>query len=204
MRRRISPAVRTRARAAAAARSLPRAIAARRGSTRNSSPSSTSNSASTSRRPSASGSMLKNYLRFDFGKSYFRDTSVIELIKEKLPVSISLGVWMTLISYLDLDSARHRQGGARRLALRCLDFERHHRRLCDPELSLRDLSDRALLRRLLLADLSVARADVREFRPAFAPRQDRGLFLAHHFAGDGADAQRLRDGHLPHQEFLPR
>src|SRR5579863_6229 len=44
--------------------------------------------------------MLKNYLRFDFGKSYFRDTSVLELIKEKLPVSISLGLWMTLISYL--------------------------------------------------------------------------------------------------------
>jgi microcin C transport system permease protein len=44
--------------------------------------------------------MLKDYLRFDFGKSYFRDTSVIELIKEKLPVSISLGLWMTLISYL--------------------------------------------------------------------------------------------------------
>src|SRR6202050_1709808 len=44
--------------------------------------------------------MLWNYLRFDFGKSYFRDVSVIELIKEKLPVSILLGIWMTLLSYL--------------------------------------------------------------------------------------------------------
>jgi len=44
--------------------------------------------------------MLGNYLRFDFGKSYFRDVTVIQLIKEKLPVSISLGVWMTLLSYL--------------------------------------------------------------------------------------------------------
>ena len=44
--------------------------------------------------------MMKNYLMFDFGKSYFRDTSVIELIKEKLPVSISLGLWMTLFTYL--------------------------------------------------------------------------------------------------------
>ncbi len=44
--------------------------------------------------------MLGNYLRFDFGKSYFRDVTVIQLIKEKLPVSISLGIWMTLISYL--------------------------------------------------------------------------------------------------------
>src|ERR687892_593266 len=42
--------------------------------------------------------MLWNYIRFDFGKSYFRDVSVLQLIKEKLPVSISLGIWMTLIS----------------------------------------------------------------------------------------------------------
>src|ERR1700760_4619915 len=44
--------------------------------------------------------MVWNYARFDFGKSYFRDISVIDLIKEKLPVSISLGIWMTLLSYL--------------------------------------------------------------------------------------------------------
>src|SRR5690606_33860572 len=43
--------------------------------------------------------MLGDYARFDFGKSYFRDISVLELIKEKLPVSISLGLWMTLLSY---------------------------------------------------------------------------------------------------------
>jgi microcin C transport system permease protein len=45
------------------------------------------------------GTMLWNYLRFDFGESYFRDISVIDLIREKMPVSISLGLWMTLISY---------------------------------------------------------------------------------------------------------
>jgi microcin C transport system permease protein len=45
------------------------------------------------------GLMLWNFLRFDFGRSYFRDVSVIDLIKEKLPVSISLGLWMTLLSY---------------------------------------------------------------------------------------------------------
>ena len=44
--------------------------------------------------------MLWNYVRFDFGKSYFRDVSILHLIKEKLPVSISLGLWMTLLSYL--------------------------------------------------------------------------------------------------------
>jgi microcin C transport system permease protein len=44
--------------------------------------------------------MLWNYIRFDFGKSYFRDVSVLQLIKEKLPVSISLGVTLTLLTYL--------------------------------------------------------------------------------------------------------
>ncbi len=44
--------------------------------------------------------MMKNYLTFDFGKSYFRDIPVLDLIKEKLPVSISLGLWMTLLTYL--------------------------------------------------------------------------------------------------------
>ena len=44
--------------------------------------------------------MVWNYARFDFGKSYFRDINVVDLIKEKLPVSMSLGIWMTLLSYL--------------------------------------------------------------------------------------------------------
>jgi microcin C transport system permease protein len=44
--------------------------------------------------------MLRNYATFDFGESYFRDVSVLQLIREKLPVSISLGVWMLLVTYL--------------------------------------------------------------------------------------------------------
>jgi microcin C transport system permease protein len=44
--------------------------------------------------------MVWNYARFDFGKSYFRDVSVIQLIKEKLPVSISLGLWLTILTYI--------------------------------------------------------------------------------------------------------
>jgi microcin C transport system permease protein len=44
--------------------------------------------------------MVWNFARFDFGKSYFRDTTVVQLIKEKLPVSISLGLWLTLLTYL--------------------------------------------------------------------------------------------------------
>jgi microcin C transport system permease protein len=44
--------------------------------------------------------MLWNYITFDFGKSYFRDVRVVDLIAEKLPVSMSLGIWMTLLTYL--------------------------------------------------------------------------------------------------------
>ena len=46
------------------------------------------------------GMMLWNYVRFDFGDSYFRSVSVWDLILEKMPVSISLGLWITLLSYL--------------------------------------------------------------------------------------------------------
>ncbi|MEP4421932.1 MAG: microcin C ABC transporter permease YejB [Nitratireductor sp.] len=44
--------------------------------------------------------MLWDYARFDFGESFFRDISVLYLILEKMPVSVSLGLWITLISYL--------------------------------------------------------------------------------------------------------
>lgn len=44
--------------------------------------------------------MVANYARFDLGQSYYRDVSVIDLVLEKMPVSISLGLWSTLIIYL--------------------------------------------------------------------------------------------------------
>ena len=44
--------------------------------------------------------MMWDYVRFDFGESYFRSISVIDLVLEKMPVSISLGLWSTLIAYL--------------------------------------------------------------------------------------------------------
>ena len=43
--------------------------------------------------------MMWDYLRFDFGESFFRNTSVIDLIAQKMPVSISLGVWILIFSY---------------------------------------------------------------------------------------------------------
>ena len=45
-------------------------------------------------------SMMYDYITFDFGDSYFRSVSVIELILEKMPVSISLGLWTTLLAYM--------------------------------------------------------------------------------------------------------
>jgi microcin C transport system permease protein len=44
--------------------------------------------------------MMGNYLKFDFGTSYFRDETVVGLVLEKMPVSISLGIWTTLLVYL--------------------------------------------------------------------------------------------------------
>ena len=44
--------------------------------------------------------MLKNYVFFDFGESYFRNRRVVDLVLEKMPVSISLGLWTTLLTYL--------------------------------------------------------------------------------------------------------
>ena len=44
--------------------------------------------------------MMWDYVRFDFGDSYFRSISVVDLVIEKLPVSITLGLWTTLLAYV--------------------------------------------------------------------------------------------------------
>ena len=44
--------------------------------------------------------MMKSYAVFDFGESFFRDRKVVDLILDKMPVSISLGIWTTLLVYL--------------------------------------------------------------------------------------------------------
>jgi microcin C transport system permease protein len=44
--------------------------------------------------------MMTDYLSFDFGESFFKDRPVVDLVIEKLPVSISLGLWSTLLTYL--------------------------------------------------------------------------------------------------------
>lgn len=60
--------------------------------------------------------LVGNYLRFDFGDSYYRDVRVVDLILEKMPVSISLGLWTTLLAYLisiPLGVAKARRAGSR-------------------------------------------------------------------------------------------
>lgn len=44
--------------------------------------------------------MMGNYLQFDFGESYFQERRVVDLVLEKMPVSITIGLWTTLITYL--------------------------------------------------------------------------------------------------------
>ena len=44
--------------------------------------------------------MMGDYARFDFGESFFRDREVVDLVADKMPVSISLGLWTTLLVYL--------------------------------------------------------------------------------------------------------
>jgi microcin C transport system permease protein len=44
--------------------------------------------------------MMRSYVLFDFGKSFYRDRTVVELVKDKLPVSLSIGLWSTLLIYL--------------------------------------------------------------------------------------------------------
>jgi len=44
--------------------------------------------------------MMGNYIKFDFGNSFYRDESVVDLVLEKLPVSISLGLWTTFFVYI--------------------------------------------------------------------------------------------------------
>jgi microcin C transport system permease protein len=44
--------------------------------------------------------MMRSYFLFDFGKSFYRDRSVVDLVKDKLPVSLSIGLWSTLLIYL--------------------------------------------------------------------------------------------------------
>ena len=104
--------------------------------------------------------MLWNYVRFDFGKSYFRDVSVLQLIKEKLPVSISLGIWMTLLTYLISIPLGIRKAVKDGSQFDIWTSGVDHRRLRHPGLPVRHPAHHSVRRRLVLADLSAARPDL--------------------------------------------
>jgi microcin C transport system permease protein len=102
--------------------------------------------------------MMGNYLRFDFGESYFRSVSVTDLVLEKMPVSITLGLWSTLIAYLISIPL-----GVRKAVRDGTPFDTWtsvcHRRLCDPGLSVRDPAAGAVRGGLLCAVVPAARPD---------------------------------------------
>ena len=107
--------------------------------------------------------MVWNYLRFDFGDSYFRDRSVVQLVIDKMPVSISLGVWTTLLTYLisiPLGIRKAVRDGSQfdvwTSAVIIVGY-------ADPGVPVRRAPDRPVRRRQLLADLSLARPGLGEF-----------------------------------------
>ena len=104
----------------------------------------------------------------------------------------------------DLDPARHPQGGRRRLALRRVDLDRDRRRLRHPRLSVRDLADHPVRRRLVLRLVPAARAGVGEFLATAVVRQDRRLFLAPDAADHLDGAVGLRHHDAADQELVPR
>ena len=93
--------------------------------------------------------MMKNYLTFDFGNSFFRDRRVVDLIARQI-AGVDLDRAVDDADHLSrLDPARHQEGGAGRQPLRRMDQRRHHFRLCGAELPVRGAADRAVRRRQL-------------------------------------------------------
>jgi microcin C transport system permease protein len=124
--------------------------------------------------------MVWNYTRFDFGKSYFRDISVIQLIKEKLPVSMSLGIWMTLLSYLISIPL-----GIRKAVKDGTPFD-------------------TWTSGVIIVGFAIARADLGRLVDIPLVLEDHRLFLASDAATDRDGDFRLRDHDAAHQELVSR
>ena len=95
--------------------------------------------------------MMKSYLVFDFGESFFRNARVVDLVIDKMPVSISLGLWTTLLIYLisiPLGIAKAVRDGSR---FDVVDLDRRDRRQRHPGLPVRAAAGRAVRRRQLLS-----------------------------------------------------
>ena len=102
-----------------------------------------------------------------------------------------------------LHSARHSQGGARRIALRRMDQYGDRDWLCHSRLPRSRVPDRAARRRLVFADLPIARPGLGELARPVVADADRRLFLAPRAADVRHGAVGLRHHDLPHQELVP-
>ena len=106
--------------------------------------------------------MLGNFARFDLGRSFMHNKDVWQLIKEKLPVSISLGLWTFLLSYLisiPLGVAKAVREGSR---FDTIDHAAGARGFCAPRLCARRAADRAVRGRDLPRLVSAARSHFRQ------------------------------------------
>ncbi len=102
--------------------------------------------------------LVRNYATFHLGESYFRNEPVLSLVREKLPVSISLGLWMTVLSYaisIPLGIRKAVKDGSRfdtwTSAIVIIGY-------AIPSFLFAILLGRAILRRFVLANLSATRA----------------------------------------------
>lgn len=147
--------------------------------------------------------MLGDYLRFDFGDSLFRSSSVVQLIGDSLPVSISLGLWSTLIIYLVSIP----------LGIRKAVSNGSHFDVWSSTLIIIGYAIPAFLFAILLIvifaggsyfDLFAARAGVSQLRqPAVVSKNPR-LSLAYHPTGAGHGDRRFCRPHHAHQKQLSR
>ena len=114
-------------------------------------PARHSSTASTSRRPSASSSMIGNYLTLRFRQQLLpRPAGHQPHRATSCRCRSRSGLWTTLLTYLISIPLGIRKAVRDGIELRCLDERRHHRRLCHPELPVRHPADRAVRRRQLL------------------------------------------------------
>ena len=148
--------------------------------------------------------MLWNYCAFDFGKSYFRDVSVLQLIKEKLPVSISLGIWMTLLTYLISIPL-----GIRKAVTDGSRFDIWTSGVIIVGYAIPGFLFAILLIILFaggsyLGRLPAARADLGQLGAAAVVAEDPRLFLAPDAADHRHGARRLRHHDAADQELVPR
>ena len=148
--------------------------------------------------------MMGQYLRFDFGTSYFRDQTRGRSGSGE-DAGVDLAWPLDHAAHLpDRDSARHPQGGAGRLALRRLDQRGGHRRQRHPGLSVRDPADRAVRGRQLLRLVSAARPGLGQLGSAVLAGPDPRLLLAPDPAVALADDRRLRRPDHADQELVSR